>query len=1467
MEPGEVPSEYRLFFDAPILAAYRYTARPFDLKLTLSRLAQGDSLSQVVDRAVFSTRISKEGQVLTSVRYFVKSRGHANFRLTLGEGAELWAAMVNGTSVVPVKDGVADLLPLPQQADPGTALTIDLKLATRAKDARRVAISTPALAAPVMLAEWKLEPDAGQRLTFLESSLTPVGGVRDESGFAGLMRAFRGRSLPQALLTLAAMLVLLGLAVGAWRLTPGPGVFRFSGRFWAGLLLGSVALLVALVPFSSLGALFQRTQLEVSRDLAFLAPVQPAGQVLTAEVGNEADGLSFVNCLGFAWPALVALAVWVYGWLHDKPWSAITGWTLLAWAALRWPNGAPAFLLVLALFFGMRLAVPALRRLFALPRAPKGPASPPPAAGAVVASLLLLCPALTVMAQERAPVPRFEPVVAEAVTQQIRVEDKFAVSTARVRWQAQKGQRLPLLFEPAVLTSVRHQPAAMKLVQIRAGSRTAHHLLALESGAFDIEFHYQVPVLKKESESGFALPAQFGLINRITLTLSGLDVDVIAPQAVSIERRPEGKDTAATLILPPANEVWIGWKPRSRDVSREKPVFYAELSHLYVPTSGAIEGLHHSDLRPAQGELGELVFDVPRGATVTDVVDPDVDETAGTPKASIVSQWRFDPDAGKLRVTLSPPQSRAFALRIRSQIATGPLPLEHSVGVISVEAAAGQIGLLGFATGNEVQLDSVTAESLSPINLEDFPAAVAPMIEDQVRGVTVRRAFRYADTAAVAAIKASAVEPDVRVDSQATLSLGEDRVLLAVNAAIEITRAGIFRLSFALPAGMDVESISGKTVSHWTELKTDAARIITLHLRGRTEGQQSVSISLSGPGLKAAKAWAAPQLTFREASKQRGTFLIVPEQGMRLQVVGRDAVTQLDPRESGIKQKGVLAFRLLQAPWSLTLDVEEVDPWVQVTGLQHATIGEALIKVTANLQFQIENTGLRVLQVSLPADAESVRFQGEHVADFLPMAGAARDGMQPWEVKLHRRVIGAYRLRASFQTPLRVDATAASLRGVEVANVNLQRGFVTVQSGGRLQVRVATPPAALQPVEWQSIPRMLQQDMAASSASFAYRLVEPEFELPLVVERHEATKLLPARVDQINLSSVVADDGAVLTHVHLEIVPGDKRLLHLTLPQDASFWFAFVNQSGVWPWREKDQILLPLEAAPHGQRTSSVEFFYSSRVRQPATKTLELQLPAPKFDLPLENMTWRVSLNEMWQVRKTSGAMQFQSEQIVSSVAGGDSRSYLAGESSQLRDKIKAAEEMLALGNTALAQGNPKQARRAFESAFGLSQHDNAFNEDARVQLHNLKLQQALIGLNVRQSGATGEPDALTGKLQSGAGKDANYTQQTARQIIERNTADDNAAFVRLAERLIQQQDAAVTNPALIRVQLPEGGRVLTFKRAVAVDNWADLKIGVTASALDSASWLTRVIILAAVALLLALCLKASAVRKKAPVS
>ena len=1454
LEPGEVPAEYRLFFDKPVLAAYRYSARPFDLKLALSPLVQGDSIGQVVDRASLTTHISKEGQALTDVHYLVKNRGNPNFQLKLPKDTQLWSASVNGAAVVPVIDGDSELIPLPQHADPDTALAIDLKLATRSPDAKRLTIAVPTVAAPTMLTEWKLLPDEGQRLVYRAGTLLPASGLPDASGFAQIARTLQSHAAGGLYWSLFVTLAFVALALVCWRWAADRSASAFGFRHMAGTLAGLAAIVIAILSLVSSCGSFERLATAVPDDLTFLAPVQQENSSLSVEVSNLAITDAVASPMMKAWPALLAIVAWIFCWLQDGKMArtawAILGWTFLAWATLRLPNGASAFIGVIGIFIFVQVMIPAIRNLWRWPEKtktdlPPTETGPAPAITALLVGLCLLGGAMSGHCGSS------DTTMPESVVQQVRIEDAFALVTAKIHWRAEKGDALPLLYQPAVLTHVEY-PKALKLVPSPANSRSAQQLVAQSSGTYDIQIEYQAQVVKRDMDSGLLLPVPGGLMNRVTVSLVNMDMDVFSPQAVSVQRCTTGTNTVATLVLAPG-DAWIGWRPLSRNVKHEKPVFYAEISQLYVPSAGVIEGVHEVAIRPAQGELNALTFDIPAGATITDVAEWQNQNRSNVGNTSIVSLWRFDPDTRKLRVTLNPAQSRPFVLAIRSQVATGTLPIEQRVGLISVEGAAGQVGSLGVATGNEVQLDDVISKDISAINLEDFPDEVAQSIASQFPGLTVRRAFRYSAPQAMAMLKASAVEPDVRVETQDTLSLGEDRTVLATTANVAITRAGIFKLSFLLPDGFDVESISGATLSHWTEVKSDEGHVITLNLTGKTEGQQQFVLSLSGPGVKSSSDWVAPKIFFREAGKQRGTLLVVPDQGMRLQVADRDGVTQLDPQKSGVTQKGVLAFRILETPWKLNLDIEQVDPWIQVTSLQHATVAVAQVKVAANLQYQIENTGLKTFHVFVTTNAEGVVFHGDQVADYLPVDGVVTNGLQEWEVKLHRRVIGQYLLQVNYSTQMADSAKETVLRGVLAADVNLQRGFATMESVGRLQLHPGELPSALQPTEWQGIPRVLQKDLPTMTASFAYRLVEPDFQLPLKLERHEAAKLLPARVNNITLTSVISDAGVMLTQARLEIQPGDMRLLHFTLPAGAHYWFAFVNQNGVWPWRDGDKILIPLDQTS-GSQTVPVEIFFSADVGKPGANAMDLSLLAPKFDLPLENLTWQVFLNDRWHVKKWKGDLQLQQQEVVASTDTLDLQGYLQSESSMEQQKTKEAEQMLAFGNSALQNGNPAQARRAFQSAYGLSTHDEAFNEDARVQLNNIKLQQALMGLNVRQATVAGSvSDAAGGKLRELKDNGtANYTQDDAKQILGANSADENTALMKLAERLIQQQDAAVANPAVIRANIPQQGRLLTFKRSVVVNDWADLSIGLRANTVTTAPWSTRMFILVMAALGLA---------------
>ena len=158
----------------------------------------------------------------------------------------------------------------------------------------------------------------------------------------------------------------------AWRWTVREGTWRFSARYTLGTLLGLLAFVLAAFAFVSLINLAQDGNRTLPRDVTLLAPVQQAGSALTVEVANLAEktvtaDLCRVRVAGT--PRTGGLGHRLdHGAAGRRRRSAgFSAGLLLAWAALRCPNGATFFLAVLAAFLLLQVVIPALRRLAQLP--------------------------------------------------------------------------------------------------------------------------------------------------------------------------------------------------------------------------------------------------------------------------------------------------------------------------------------------------------------------------------------------------------------------------------------------------------------------------------------------------------------------------------------------------------------------------------------------------------------------------------------------------------------------------------------------------------------------------------------------------------------------------------------------------------------------------------------------------------------------------------------------------------------------------------------------------------------------------------------------------------------------------------------------------------------------------------------------------------------------------------------------
>ena len=296
---------------------------------------------------------------------------------------------------------------------------------------------------------------------------------------------------------LAKALLFLALALVAWRWASAPGVYWLGPRHFGGLLIGLIALVFSGVAVANLAGSLQSVAATVPANLTFLTPVQQANNVLAVEVANVPETSSASRRILPSLAARHGDRMGLRVERREKPGRAffvVTGWTLLAWAALRLPNGAPMFLLAVAAFMVLHVLFPAVKPLLRVPARPNTSVSPA-TAGASPAATLLLIGSLVVSAigaqasswPADAQKRELKPGIPESVVQQIQVADDFATATAKIHWRAEKDQALPLLFEPAVLTHITF-PKSLKLEAAPAGSHDAQRLVAPAAGSSTSKF-------------------------------------------------------------------------------------------------------------------------------------------------------------------------------------------------------------------------------------------------------------------------------------------------------------------------------------------------------------------------------------------------------------------------------------------------------------------------------------------------------------------------------------------------------------------------------------------------------------------------------------------------------------------------------------------------------------------------------------------------------------------------------------------------------------------------------------------------------------------------------------------------------------------------------------------------------------------------------------------------------------------
>jgi hypothetical protein len=1412
----EIPPNYRLLMNAPILKAYKYVAGPHRLPLKIAAYERSAVLPVVIELMELNTQLNITDQgateSVTRIRYKVKNASEQFLTLSLPPQATVWSTSLierDGagketaarlTTSLDRQRGVM-MIPLKRLRDPNAPMTIELVYGQEHPELTgggRLKLVAPRSPVQTAFATWTAQAPK-------DWSILPS----DAGNMAPQERRAEYRNLGD----------LAQAAARSWAWAAVSGVSSRGLSIGGGVLLLLIALalflkrkraLPAIAGLVLLALIFLGIRATAAPSFrAFVSEGDLPTATYTRAIGLDSDtGMTVAGRVAPSWrrdvtwlSAAIAPAVGlllVVAAVRRRKARAVllaVGVTLLLSGAARFPFCAALLLhvstwglpVLLILWLGPRLLMP-MRRLTV-------------AAAAIL--FMIGAPGCAVLTR---PLPD-RATLNQAVYELTAEKDSMKV-VASLDVSTPVPTRIPLLPSGAILLSKEEISKGVEMLPSDGG----YSIEFKEKGNYSVkvEFLYGLPEAGENQVRHFRMPVPTALTSSVEMTIPEKGIEVAAPTAVSFTKEETLEGTLAHVLLGPGDAIEFLWQPRARERSLETTAFYADMLSLVRFDTGLARGRHRIRFQIAQGELKEIHVRTPENVTVTAV------------EGEKLGAWRFNAETHEMEAHLTQAVGGEYVLTVTTQIAAGQLPATMTLSPLRVLGATNQRGILGLTTTSAVQI--TPAEHGGAMNVDDF-AREAKALMEQEQAEAVRNAYRIQSLDDALSVAVAAVLPEIRSVENATFTVSDERLIYNGEIRVSVAKAGVFSLDLAMPEGYDVDTLGSPEMSHWDENAAAGSRLVQMHFRNKLLGETVLKVALSRPVGDLPEEIVVPRVEVKGALKHGGQISITSSRNVRLSVKERAGVSELNALDLGIRLPGALAFGLLRPDWALTLKTEIVKPRVNVDFLHVAEVSDGIIRHTHYLRYRFYNAGQKVLEVQAPKGAIGLEISGSEIAHLKE----SQPGSGKWRIELARAQYDApYLLKLRFETQFDRTKGDVVLEPSTALDVDLQGGHVVADSTDRVELAAVSGGEALQPADARGLPATFGAG-DLSGAAFCYRCPELPYRLAFRATRHAAASLLEASVLETTLNTVLSETGETMTQACLRLLVGSKRDLEVRLPPGAHVWSLSVNLRSEVPSKRSDGkggevLLIPLAQAVAADIPVEVNLIYISPPASGGTFAAET-LRGPEFDLPLQDVHWCLYLPTRYKYTDFEGTLNVNEDtlrRIVTRAYDVNAYEQRVAELNTLnRKKALALQEE---GNKLAQSGKPQEARQALAWANSYAFNDPELNEDTRVQLHSLISQQAVVGLvdrrnqlrQTKSEGAVQAPEQTLGMQ---------FDQAQADRVRNSLNRDDSANLDRIIGRLIEMQEEASQSRVQLMVNVPLRGRMIELTRALQVKPNAEMTV------------------------------------------
>ena len=462
------------------------------------------------------------------------------------------------------------------------------------------------------------------------------------------------------------------------------------------------------------------------------------------------------------------------------------------------------------------------------------------------------------------------------------------------------------------------------------------------------------------------------------------------------------------------------------------------------------------------------------------------------------------------------------------------------------------------------------------------PAIAEVILEDGVELLEMQAGRNPLATVAewdAARSKATAMirkeSPRIAVDADARVFVGRDHVEIerTLNVATDVP---VDHLRVKLPDDeelLEVNWLSGPRLD-WKHVAQTVEIEWLAQVNAREPGRLAIKSRKKLDTTAASQTIPLTNIVIEDAKKLAGYIALDHEPGWRVALKETSGLEDRDVRLTPVK--GKMAWFNLR-DFRLGFEVQRKESVVDAEITAYALPRAKSVEIEGQIALDITGAPLRQIEVRVTQEmAKLLRFTspliGEQTLD---------EATGAWKLALTRESTGRMNLRFRMSLPGKADAGAgaattlvATLPRFEISASRRFHGSWVVEANTDTQLSFATQ--SLQPVDVMRVPAV--EDYTPRHrlvAAFAYGT--GTHALTVTAARHASSELAALVVNQLNLNSVLSQDGTSKHEALIQLRHSGEQFAHVKLPAGSQLLSVIVDGHAVKPVRgENAAIAIPL---------------------------------------------------------------------------------------------------------------------------------------------------------------------------------------------------------------------------------------------------------------------------------------------------